>query len=141
VREQLVTPASPKRCAGPSHGTRFPLATLTGSIYEAAMRIFTLVAAVTLLAGCDTQSVPSPNPYPNVPTPRAESQPPPISGQTWQPGEWDWSGTDFVWNQGTYVDHRSGWIWEPGHWAQDGSGWVWMNGAWVRRNWGLLGNL
>jgi len=63
-------------------------------------------AALSLALGaCVTH--PPVQPFPPVPPPLAEAQPPaPFSsvGQMiWQPGHWLWTGADYAWQPGQYV--------------------------------------
>ncbi len=89
-----------------------------------------IVAAGLLLGACVASGPPAP-----VPPPMAEAIPkPPVSPVplTWQPGQWDWTGSSYVWTPG---EDTSIWpvaaapgclpsgtmwaqagIWQPGHW-------------------------
>jgi hypothetical protein len=89
-----------------------------------------IVAAGLLLGACVASGPPAP-----VPPPMAEAIPkPPVSPVplTWQPGQWDWTGSSYVWTPGRYVDlaGRSG-TWMPPFWDNVGSSWVWQPGHWM----------
>jgi len=70
------------------------------------------------------------------PPPRVETvpPPPPVDTQimTWQAGRWAWTGTEWTWVQGHYVERpQATAIWEPGRWAaQPSGGYVWVDGHW-----------
>lgn len=89
-----------------------------------------LAFGAALLAGCTVeQAYPPP-----IPATTVEVIPkPPVSGTQliWQPGHWDWNGTNYVWTPGVYVPRTtqsnefmpgwwkltpSGWQWQPAHW-------------------------
>jgi len=45
----------------------------------------------------------------------------------WDPGHWHWTGQDFVWIDGHYVERPyRGSTWVPGSWAQDQEKTVWI---------------
>ena len=90
----------------------------------------TLAAGTALLAGCAVQSAPPP-----IPATTVEVIPnPPVSATPiiWQPGHWDWNGTDYVWTLGQYVPNTGhGNLFMPGWWAQTASGWRWQPAHWM----------
>ena len=99
-----------------------------------SLRLPMLGAAAALalaVAGCTTP--------PPVPPLRAETQPlPPVSAQTlvWQPGDWNWTGQDYTWQPGRYVEASVAGMqhqWVPGHWGQDrpSAPWQWIPGHWM----------
>jgi hypothetical protein len=67
------------------------------------------------------------------PTPRQEAVPPPPSiGAAWEPGHWRWTGTNWAWEPGRYIDPpRASMQWVAGHWEEQGNGWVWIPGHWM----------
>lgn len=58
--------------------------------------------------------------------------PPPSATVTWEPGFWSWSGANWQWVSGHYVERPSPQaVWEPGHWTQAANnGWLWIQGRW-----------
>ena len=50
---------------------------------------------------------------------------------TWQPGNWAWTGTQWVWVPGHYEQRpaQAG-VWVPGHWEQNSNGYFWVAGRW-----------
>lgn len=83
------------------------------------------------LAACATGTLP----FPPVPPPQAETRPlPPISAQAlvWRPGDWQWTGSGYTWQPGTYesaAGHGSNWL--PGHWEGAGGQYAWVPGRWM----------
>jgi len=74
---------------------------------------------------------------PSAPPPvRVETIPPPPTAETqamyWQPGHWMWSGANWEWAPGQYVQRPAPQaVWEPGHWVlQPTGGYVWVDGHW-----------
>ena len=70
------------------------------------------------------------------PPPRVEAVPTPPTAQTqvmyWQPGRWMWSGANWDWAPGSYVQRPAPQaVWQPGYWAQQPSGgYTWVDGHW-----------
>jgi YXWGXW repeat-containing protein len=70
------------------------------------------------------------------PAPFAEVVPPPPQGAgaqfAWDPGHWYWSGEDYVWVAGHYVERPyRGSTWVPARWADDHRGeWIYTPGHW-----------
>ena len=59
---------------------------------------------------------------------------PPVVGQVWITGYWNWLGARFVWNPGYWATPRPGHHWRPHHWAPHGRGYWRLNpGHWARR--------
>ncbi|SJZ93833.1 YXWGXW repeat-containing protein [Enhydrobacter aerosaccus] len=92
----------------------------------------TLVVGASVLAGVasaqDVIYVPA-----APPPPRAEIVPtvPADRVVTWQPGYWRWTGAEYAWVAGHYVDApRRGAVWIPGRWEQRARGWVYVDGHW-----------
>jgi hypothetical protein len=70
---------------------------------------------------------------PSAPPPVREEivPPPPTTDVVWQPGHWQWNGTQYVWVSGAYVARpRPQVAWVPGHWDQSPTGWTWVEGYW-----------
>jgi WXXGXW repeat (2 copies) len=70
---------------------------------------------------------------PYAPPPlRAEAAPPaPSALAMWQPGHWNWDGTQYAWVAGHYDERPSPSAnWTPGYWQQGPAGWTWINGYW-----------
>jgi hypothetical protein len=67
------------------------------------------------------------------PPPQVESPPaPPSPLAVWQPGHWRWSGGQYVWVPGRYVQRpTSSANWVPGYWQQGPNGWIWTEGRWA----------
>jgi hypothetical protein len=90
-----------------------------------------LLGAACLLSGCVTTTTP----YPPVPPLRSETVPlPPVSATplVWQPGHWDWTGSGYAWQAGTYVpeDTHSN-LFMPGYWQHTDAGWTWQPAHWL----------
>ncbi|MGH6881269.1 hypothetical protein [Hypericibacter sp.] len=65
------------------------------------------------------------------PAPQAETEAAlpqgPAGYFVWDPGHWHWTGADFVWIGGHYVERPyRGSTWVPGEWAQDKDKTVWI---------------
>lgn len=92
-----------------------------------------VIAALCIGAvpGC---SAPPPT-HPPVPATFAEDVPvPPTSpvAQIWRPGHYDWTGTEYVWIPGEWVEragHSS--LWQDGYWRESGSAEVWIPAHWL----------
>jgi len=78
---------------------------------------------------------------PTAPPPlREEPIPPPRPSSVttvWETGHWNWTGTEWVWAHGQYVQapvtqtaQTAQMTWEPGHWMQQPNGWLWVEGRW-----------
>src|ERR1700744_184336 len=91
--------------------------------------------ALVLTTGCVAPSAGGGNPYPPVPPPLADTQPPPpVSGTEviWQPGHWDWNGSGYIWARVAYVPAAGhGNLWMPGWWSQGPGGWNWQPAHWT----------
>jgi hypothetical protein len=114
------------------------------------MRISILIAAVPMIAGAslaaanaqDISNLGSPREIqlaqtviiaPSAPPAlRVETPPPPPSRTLiWEPGRWNWSGTDWQWTPGRYAQPpmpQEAWV--PGHWNEESQGWIWEDGHW-----------
>jgi WXXGXW repeat (2 copies) len=90
------------------------------------------VAPANLPSSAGTLTTPVVAPY-APPPPRVETPPSaPSALAVWQPGHWAWTGTNYSWMPGHYVDRPSSTAsWVPGYWQQGPNGWVWVDGRWV----------
>ena len=67
------------------------------------------------------------------PPPRVESMPPaPGEGYVWAPGYWNWSGNQYVWSEGRYVQGRRGEHWVPDRWNEHEGRYRFERGHWDR---------
>ena len=72
------------------------------------------------------------------PAPQPELVPPPPSASIssyWQPGHWNWSGSNWVWVEGEYIQRSvppiPTAVWVQGQWvAQPTGGYAWIEGHW-----------
>jgi hypothetical protein len=68
------------------------------------------------------------------PPPQAEVYgPPPVVGQIWIGGYWNWVGGRHVWAPGYWSAPRPGHYWVPHRWAPVPGGWRHEPGHWERR--------
>jgi len=58
--------------------------------------------------------------------------PPPVVGQIWIGGFWDWRAGRHVWIGGHWEAPRPGYRWVPHAWAHEGDGWHLHRGHWDR---------
>ena len=96
--------------------------------------LLAVLIAAGALAGC-AQPEPATRVVVARPAPPAthvEVQPPaPNARAVWDPGHWNWDGTQYVWISGHYIERPSvAMRWEPGHWMSANGGWVWTDGRW-----------
>lgn len=69
--------------------------------------------------------------YVAPPPPRVEYYgAPPIAGQIWIDGYWNWSGSSHVWVPGRWEAPRPGYRWVPRTWNRDGDRWRQNGGRW-----------
>ncbi len=67
------------------------------------------------------------------PVPRVEPKPPaPNRGAVWIAGHWQWTGDEFRWLTGHWVEEPQG-LWVPGFWIERPQGFVWIPGRWVNQ--------
>ena len=66
------------------------------------------------------------------PPPEAETPPPPPAPNfVWEPGNWSWSGSSFVWVPGKFIERPATTAaLAPGHWEQRPDGWLWVPATW-----------
>ena len=66
------------------------------------------------------------------PAVQVETQPAsPGSQFVWTRGYWRWTGTDYVWVPGGWVERpRARATWVEGQWLRRPGGWVWVAGHW-----------
>ena len=90
---------------------------------------------LAILTGCATGPDSGPPPYPPVPPLMDDPMPkPPVTADAlvWQPGHWDWTGSDYVWHHGLYIPAAGhGPLWQPGWWNRTAAGWRWERAQWV----------
>jgi len=109
-------------------------------VVELAMRIkFSLCALLVAasLSGCVVAPAPAHHPYyaePVVvapPAPRVEYYgAPPVVGQIWIGGFWNWVGNRHEWVPGHWEAPRPGYRWVPHRWAPEGDRWRLQGGHW-----------
>jgi hypothetical protein len=98
------------------------------------MRCIAVGLAAVALAGCvsETRYVATYPPPPPVP---AETIPkPPVSEDPliWQPGHWDWSGSQYTWQQGMWIKREGhGTQWQDGYWSNTGGTSKWVPAHWL----------
>ena len=92
---------------------------------------FVPVLCLLLLEGCAPGSVT----HPPVPPIRTEEIPAPPSSSVvviWQPGHFDWNGSDYVWIPGEWVDRAGhGTAWQDGYWGGSAPNSVWVPAHWL----------
>ncbi|WP_224241762.1 hypothetical protein [Hyalangium gracile] len=66
---------------------------------------------------------------------QTEAMPPaPSTNVTWAPGYWYWSGSDWVWIEGSWVEPpRPGLVFVSPRWHFRGGSWVFVGGGWAVR--------
>jgi hypothetical protein len=67
------------------------------------------------------------------PPPEVETPPlaPPGANLVWDPGHWNWNGSNFVWVAGTFIERPAATAaLVPGHWEQRVDGWDWIPATW-----------
>jgi hypothetical protein len=57
----------------------------------------------------------------------------PSPNHVWVRGHWGWSGREYLWTSGRYIEGRSGYRWEEGRWDHRGNGHVWIEGRFIAR--------
>jgi WXXGXW repeat (2 copies) len=91
------------------------------------------VAPTTQIAQAQTLPFPPPVTVLTAPPAPQPEFPPPAPSPTyvWQPGHWSWSGVQYFWEPGKYVERPTASAsYVPGHWEQRMTGWVWVDGRW-----------
>jgi hypothetical protein len=90
------------------------------------------VLCVFAVAGCADR-----DPCATAPRVKSETIPlPPVSEDQliWQPGHWDWNGSDYSWHEGKYARMEPGQsnMWVPGWWElpKDSRSCVWNPAHW-----------
>lgn len=87
--------------------------------------------AATVPGSFDTITAAVVAPY-RPPPKRAELPPPAPSPQAlWQFGHWSWTGAQYLWTPGHYVERpapTANWI--SDYWRQEQDGWLWVEGRW-----------
>lgn len=102
--------------------------------------IFVAVLATAAMSACVVAPVSGGHPYYAQPVmvapppPRVEYVgPPPVEGQIWISGFWNWSGNRHEWVPGRWESPRPGHAWVPHRWEQDGERWRLNGGHWEER--------
>jgi WXXGXW repeat (2 copies) len=68
---------------------------------------------------------------PPPPLPDYDQPPCPEDGYLWTPGYWHWTGSDYYWIPGTWVQPpQVGVLWTPGYWGFVGGFYGWHAGYW-----------
>ena len=103
-------------------------------------RIFRiLLAAAAITGGCAV--VPADGPYYDYSEPVIVAPPPPrveyvgrppIVGQVWIGGFWNWTGHRHQWVPGRWEAPRYGHSWTPRRWERDGKHWRQEGGRWEK---------
>ncbi len=95
-------------------------------VYRAPPRAYYPPPVVSASVDVEVRSTEAPPPLPDY------QQPPcPEEGYLWTPGYWHWSGTEYFWIPGTWVQPpRFGVLWTPGYWAFSGGSYGWHGGYW-----------
>lgn len=69
--------------------------------------------------------------YVEPPPPRVEYVgPPPVVGQIWIQGYWNWTGSRHEWVPGRWEASRPGYRWVPHSWERQGDRWHQRGGRW-----------
>lgn len=58
---------------------------------------------------------------------------PPVVGQIWIGGHWNWAGSRYAWSPGRWSAPRPGYRWAPHRWDHGPRGWQQRPGHWERR--------
>ncbi|MBC7799691.1 MAG: YXWGXW repeat-containing protein [Gemmatimonadaceae bacterium] len=94
-----------------------------------------ILAALSLLVLSACAIQPTPIRHPPVPPIPAEAVPPAPRASVpliWQPGHYDWTGSDYVWIAGVWVPREGhGTLWQDGYWRSTGAASVWVPGHWL----------
>ena len=94
------------------------------------VRLF-LAVSLCLIAGCAPVVV-GPPPKPPLRTEQIPLPPASDSPVTWQPGHYDWTGTDYVWVPGEWVSSAGhGIMWQDGEWEGTPPALVWVPAHWI----------
>ncbi len=103
---------------------------------KTSFALASLLAAATL-SGCVVVPMPAGRPYYGAPVmvapppPRVEYVgPPPMLGQIWIGGYWNWTGQRHYWVPGRWEAARPGYQWAPHRWERDGDHWRQSGGHW-----------
>ena len=117
--------------------------------FAVALPVFALLGRAGSISAAHAQSVQILTPAPvqtaqstviiapsAPPPPRVETIPPPPTADAqvmyWRPGHWTWSGANWIWTAGEYVQRPAPQaVWAPGPWVQQPTGgYVWVDGRW-----------
>lgn len=99
--------------------------------------VLSALVAALMLSGCVVAPAPMGRPYYREPVMVAPPPPrveymgsPPIVGQVWLGGFWNWTGNRHEWVPGHWDTPRPGQGWVPHRWEQDGDRWRLQGGHW-----------
>lgn len=93
--------------------------------------IATSVLCTLMLQGCGA-SYPSHPPVPPVLAENVPAPPPSRIALIWRPGHFEWTGTDYAWTPGEWVDRAGhGTLWQDGYWKRSGSAEAWIPAHWI----------
>jgi hypothetical protein len=93
---------------------------------------------LAVLAGCVVQSPPYYEGYgPTMappPPPNEVVGAPPVVGEIWLGGFWDWDRDRYRWHPGRWEAPRPGYRWLPHRWDREGQHWQHHGGRWEREH-------
>ena len=105
-----------------------------------------LATSCVLLTGCVVAPAPMSRSYYGQPVmvepppPRVEyAGSPPVVGQIWLGGFWNWTGRRHEWSPGPWEAPRQGYAWTPNRWQREGDQWRMQGGQWERNGGGRQG--
>ena len=85
-----------------------------------------------ILQGCGGPSGPAHPPVPPVLAEDVPAPPEPRVALIWQPGHYDWTGSDYQWVPGKWVERAGhGTLWQDGYWQRNGGTEVWLPAHWI----------
>ncbi|GAC1343174.1 MAG: hypothetical protein NVSMB18_18500 [Acetobacteraceae bacterium] len=92
---------------------------------------FLALAGLVAVQGCAV-APPGHPPVPPIPAEQVMSPPPSRTAQIWQPGHFDWTGAQYVWVPGAWVQRAGhGTLWQDGYWEPAAQGSVWVPAHWM----------
>ena len=141
--QQLVKHGRPGRRLGDANVNCTYLVAITKGSRVKNRILWILLAAAAITGGCAV--VPANGPYSDdgydygepvvvaPPPPRVEYvRRPPVVGQIWIGGYWNWTGRHHAWVPGHWEAPRRGHHWAPHRWYRDGNHWRQEKGRWER---------
>ncbi len=92
----------------------------------------TFVLCILMLQGCATSYQSSRPPVPPVRAENVPAPPPSRIALIWRPGHFQWTGTDYAWTPGEWVDRAGhGTLWQDGYWKRSGATETWIPAHWI----------